>query len=130
MSDKSDFSRKSVSFNVTDPIDKKILDHMESKPFTKYVKALILADIKSESNDETVIDEGDKKVKEEIAMNQATTNDILTAINNIADILQSKFIGDVDSDLKNKKEVDTSIENTSGVSNVDKFKNFENFTGV
>lgn len=130
MGDKSDFSRKSVSFNVTDPIDKKILDHIESKPFTKYVKALILADIENNNLGESVLGDVDKMANEESMLDKATTNDILNAINNIADILQSKVIGDIVSGSIDKKDNDSSDEIKLGVKNADKFKQFENFNGI
>lgn len=127
MSEKSDFIRKSVSFNVNDPIDKQILEHIDSQPFTKYVKALILADIVSDSPAESFSETVETTTFDET---QATTNDLLNAINNIADILSCKVISQANSPSKESTEHNKPSENSNpGALNAEKFKAFENFQG-
>lgn len=90
MNEKNSFIRKSVSFNKEDETDKAMLDYLEKKSFTKYIKTLILNDMNKNINSEISSIGVQHQVNQ--PAHSATTNDLLDALNHIADILQTKDI--------------------------------------
>lgn len=64
MAKKDDNKRvKSVSLNVTKEDDQKILKHVKRRKFSKYVKELILQDIKNKEEQQKAIVEKEERTK-------------------------------------------------------------------